>query len=197
VRNPPHRFVQLGRILASVGALWWSGCSTPQGSTEVKHYQVNVPATGLYRYGPAQSFGADYNLKQGQRVLMMKREFGFSRIMTEDGQSGYVATEDLAPAPPPPSPPKIASRDKGRRGSTRGGSSRSSASASAPSSANRKILQGAPLFDPGDLPPLPEADPLQPPANGDKPANPEKPPANKSKAKPGFRVNVPEAESKP
>jgi hypothetical protein len=151
----------------------------------------------LYRYGPAQSFGADYNLKQGQRVLMLKRESGFSRIMTEDGQSGYVANEDLALAPPPPPPPKVASRDSGRGSSGRGRSSRGSRGASGPSSANRQILQGAPLFDPGDLPPLPEADPLQPPANGDKPANPEKPPANKSKSKPGFRVNVPEAEAKP
>ncbi|HET6409967.1 MAG TPA: hypothetical protein VFG14_18905, partial [Chthoniobacteraceae bacterium] len=61
MRKPPNRFARWGCILASVGALFWSGCSTPQGSTEVKHYRVNVPFTGLYRYGPAQSFGADYN----------------------------------------------------------------------------------------------------------------------------------------
>jgi hypothetical protein len=179
-------------VLASAGFL--TGCATPEGSSQVAgHFLVNTPTTPFYRYGPAQSFGPDYSLKRGQRVLVMKKESGFSRVMTEDGQSGYVATEDLVAAPPPPPPPRE-QRRVASSGSRR--KSRSGSRGSGPSSANQQILQGAPLFEPGDLPPLPVADPLQPSANNEKPPA-EKKPAEKSKSKPGFRVNVPESERKP
>jgi hypothetical protein len=185
-------------------AVFFAGCASPNAGGDVGFYLVNVTQTPMYRYGPAQSFGADFNLTKGQRVVMMRREYGYSRVMTDEGQSGYVATEDLVPAPPGPKPtptanpapnPTSARVSGGRpldvpplptRGRIRSG----------PSSANSAaVLQGSPLFGPGDLPPLPE--------NPEKPSVPApKPEFRFPKPKPGFRVNVPTpaapgAETKP
>ncbi len=144
----------------------------------------------MYRYGPAQGFGADFNLTKGQRVVMMRREYGYSRVMTDEGQSGYVATEDLVPAPPAPkstpgpTAPTSVRVPSGRhsdfmplptRGRNRTGSSSANSAA---------VLQGSPLFGPEDLPPLPE--------NSEKPAAAvPKPEFRFPKPKPGFRVNLP------
>ncbi len=68
-----------------------------------------VPAAQFFKYGPAQAFGPDFNLSEGQRVKMLQREFGFSRVLLANGQSGYIATEDLKPAPPEPTPRLTAS----------------------------------------------------------------------------------------
>jgi hypothetical protein len=68
-------------------------------------YIVNSQRTLFYSYGPAQASGPDFALDQGQRLTMLSYEYGFSRVAVQGtGQSGYVATEDLAPAPPPPKP---------------------------------------------------------------------------------------------
>jgi hypothetical protein len=155
------------------------------GTSDVGHYVVKVQQTPMFRYGPAQSFGADFNLTKGQHVVMLRREFGYSRVMTDEGQTGYVATEDLASAPPPPKPastPKINSRPSlfGPRirptGTSRPGVS---------SANNRAILQGAPLFEGGELPPLPENTATPPP-------RPSEPPKFRyPKPKPGFRIAPP------
>ena len=123
----------------------------------------------MFRYGPAQSFGADFNLTEGQHVVMLKREFGYSRVMTDEGQSGYVATEDITPAPPPASPGVNLSLPHRRLTQSGAGRGRTS------SANNRAVIQSGPLFSGEDLPPLPERDPLQP-----------------GNAPPGFRINVPQ-----
>ena len=90
------------------------GCSTtpaPSGGRWV----VSAPQAEFYRHGPAQSAnlptdvrlnstladntGPDFQLARGAVVTMVRREFGFSRVMTEDGNVGYVANEQLKPAP--------------------------------------------------------------------------------------------------
>lgn len=157
-------------------------------------------ATPIFRYGPAQSFGPDFSLQQGQHVVMLSKEFGYSRIMTDDGQSGYVATEDLVVAPPPaPKPTPNPTYSRGLfsrsaplppRGTSRPGVS----------SANNRVLESGPLFGEGELPalpPLPEKDPLQS-AGPSKPGfrvnvPAPAPAAQEPKPKPGFRVKVPEA----
>ncbi len=72
--------------------------SVPSGSK----YVVSAHKASFYKFGPAQSFGADFVLNEGARVTMLEHSFGFSRVMTEDGTAGFVATEDLKPAPPGP-----------------------------------------------------------------------------------------------
>jgi hypothetical protein len=172
-------------VLAAFGTLVLAGCAM-NASRDVGHYVVSTPQTPIFRYGPAQSFGPDFNLQQGQHVVMLRREFGYSRIMTDDGQSGYVATEDLAPAPPPAKAPnkhetlpRLASRGTSRPGV---------------SSANNRVLEAGPLFEAGGLPPLPdrESETPDPPRKGEpKKSDGHKPEFRYPKPKPGFRVNVP------
>ncbi len=79
----------------------FSACETntvPSGS----HYLVSAAKTAFYKFGPAQSFGPDFELNEGAKVTMLEHSFGFSRVMTEDGTAGFVATDDLKPAPPGP-----------------------------------------------------------------------------------------------
>jgi hypothetical protein len=181
---------------AACTALFEAGCSTTGGSSSaIGHYSVRVK-TPLYRYGPAQSFGPDFSLEPGRHVIMLSKEFGYSRVMTDDGQSGYVATEDLVAAPPPPAPPKTSSGSSRPLFAKKRGSSRSSVS-----SASGPVMQGAPLFGEGELPPLPQNDPLQPPSKPgfrvNVPAPTPTPAANpeQKKGKPGFRARVPSEES--
>jgi hypothetical protein len=73
-------------------------------------YVVTVPHTLFYHLGPAQSMGPDLQLARDYRLTVVKRELGYSRVVLDDGQSGYVPTEDIAPVPPDPPPPPGKSR---------------------------------------------------------------------------------------
>lgn len=183
-----------------------SGCSSTGATSQVGHYVVRVPQSPMFRYGPAQSFGPDFSLQQGQHVVMLKREYGYSRVMTDDGQSGYVATEDLTPAPPP----TVAKPSGGNRGLLARAGALPPRGTARPgiSSANNQVIQGGPLFgdDLPPLPPLPEKDPMQSsspgfritvpaPSTDSGSGNADKPKESApSKGKPGFRVNVPPPE---
>jgi hypothetical protein len=66
-------------------------------------YMVNTQRTLFYSYGPAQASGPDFALSHGDRVKMLSYDYGYSHVaVAATGQSGYVATEDLVPAPPLP-----------------------------------------------------------------------------------------------
>ena len=82
-------FVQ-NRISAALLVVLLAGCShelAPPGS----RFLVSAHSAQFYKYGPAQSFGADFVLPKGQRLIMLDRSFGFSRVMTDDGITGWVA----------------------------------------------------------------------------------------------------------
>jgi hypothetical protein len=159
--------------LACASALAFSACagSNPGNSN---YYAVSAKMAQVYRFGPAQPTGADALLKQGQRVTMLRQEFGYSRVMTEDGMTGYIANDLIAPTSPPEKPrttkPGLFSWGKLPPLPSRG------TSIPGVSSANRAILQGGPLFANDELPPLPDGDSR---ANG-----------RSSKPRPGFRINV-------
>jgi hypothetical protein len=74
-------------------------CAAPGPAPTSTRFTVTAPRTPFYRWGPAQATGADFVLMKGQDVTLLKRMYGFSQVMTADGQSGYVATEDIGPAP--------------------------------------------------------------------------------------------------
>jgi hypothetical protein len=178
------------RTTMSALMLAFAGCAgTSEPGGDVGHYTVSAVQTPMFRYGPAQSFGPDFSLQQGQHVVMLKREFGYSRVMTDEGQSGYVATEDLAPSAAP---------KKGIAGSNSGSrTTPGSVFQRVPyipgqrhpvgSPTGNPILEGGPLFPGGELPPLPEKDPLNEKNGEDAP----RPQFRVPKPKPGFRVNVP------
>jgi len=158
--------------LVCAAATLLGGCASSRPGQGDIYYAVSAQQAQVYRFGPSQPTGADALLKKGQRIIMLRQEYGFSRVMTEDGMTGFIANDLIAPAPPPPKPisptrsalawanlPPLPSRD----GSIPG-----------VSSANRAILDHGPLFDQDPLPPLPD---------DGRNARP------KSKA-PGFRFNV-------
>lgn len=163
----------LGLALACAGSLLLGGCAASRPGKGDVYYAVSAQQAQVYRFGPAQPTGADAQLKHGQRVIMLRKEYGYSRVMTEDGLTGYIANDFIAPAPPPEKPrtfpgslawgnlPPLPSRGTGMPGV---------------SSANRAILQNDPLFGGIPLPPLPDGD-----GRG----------GNQSqKPRPGFRFNV-------
>lgn len=106
-------------VLAACGSFLFfiTGCTTepvPMGS----RFVVAAPTAGFYQNGPAQAVdlninehtfandlanfqrGPDYRLAKGTAVTMLKREMGYSKVVTDDGVTGYVANENLKPAPP-------------------------------------------------------------------------------------------------
>jgi hypothetical protein len=133
------RAAVLPPILAlALGVL--SACSEPQPKNT--SFLVSPASSEFYKYGPAQAFGADFALKRGDRVTMLRREFGFSQVRMEDGTTGYMATEDLKPAPTPPPVARTRSSSGARHVASRG--------------SNVKPTPGDPLFDVTDIPlPLP------------------------------------------
>lgn len=72
--------------------------------------------SSFYRLGPQQAGGADRSLRTGERVMLLRKEFGYSRVQLEDDQIGYMANEDIQSAPPEPKP-KPGKRKRGTDGS--------------------------------------------------------------------------------
>lgn len=88
-----------------------AGCSAPDPGrvhrTKIKlpprtdRYTVTVARAPFYRFGPAQTQGADFSLHKGDDVTVLSREAGFSRVRSDhNGMEGYVAADLLAPLPP-------------------------------------------------------------------------------------------------
>jgi len=82
-----------------------AGCASPSGAGvhAGESYAVKGQSTLFYSYGPAQASGPDFTLGHGQQVTMLSYQFGYSHVaVAATGQTGYVATDDLTPAPPQP-----------------------------------------------------------------------------------------------
>ena len=56
----------------------------------------------FFRLGPQQAGGADLSLRTNEPVMLLRKEFGYSRVQLENGLVGYMANEDIQPAPEPP-----------------------------------------------------------------------------------------------
>lgn len=89
-------------LLLALLSLSLCSCETAAPVAPGGRYIVNTTRAPFFKYGPAQSFGPDFNLIQGQRVTMIERAFGYSRVTTDEGVTGYVATDQIAIAPPEP-----------------------------------------------------------------------------------------------
>jgi uncharacterized protein YgiM (DUF1202 family) len=89
------------------------GCASMQTGAN-QRFAVSAAKTQFFKYGPAQAYGADASLPKGQKVTMVKREFGFSQVRLEDGTTGFVATEDLVQLPPEPKLAALASHRRTR-----------------------------------------------------------------------------------
>lgn len=131
-----------------------SGCVSKPSTTGAR-FVVATSQTGFYKYGPAQTFGPDFTLPKDTKVTMLQNSWGYARVMTDDGTTGYVASEDLDPAPPePPKPPGSSS-----------GVPIPSSTAQKTKRSNVRSVPGVPLFDVSDLP-FPDASEAPKPAPG-------------------------------
>jgi hypothetical protein len=90
-------------LIAGFGALLIGGCAdgkkAPGGA-----YVVSAATSPFYKYGPSQGSGPDQMLSQGQHVTLVSRQYGYSRVTTDAGLSGYVRDGDISPVPTAPSP---------------------------------------------------------------------------------------------
>ncbi len=151
-----------------------TGCETiplEPSPNFVGNMVVSTEYAQFFRLGPQQAGGADLSLRSGKLVMLQRKEFGYSRVQLEDGQVGYMANEDLQPAPPEPP------RKRGLRSAAADGRSRNNVSGRAPRGAqdyDEEILNNIALPDP-NLDIMPEDVPLEPlpeliPAPVDEPA---------------------------
>ena len=60
-------------------------------------YRVRAATTAFYHVSPLQAAGADEQLKKDTEITMLQSSRAFSRIITAQGETGYVATEDIGP----------------------------------------------------------------------------------------------------
>ncbi len=92
------------RVLLSGVALMMSGCASEKEAVleAGREYVVKVESTPFYKYGPQQPGGPDLQLVRGRYVTMIKRGFGFSQVRIDEGTDGYMATDEIEPAPEGP-----------------------------------------------------------------------------------------------
>ncbi|MBJ7389912.1 MAG: hypothetical protein JHC85_00005, partial [Chthoniobacterales bacterium] len=138
-----------------------TGCETvplEPSPNFVGNMVVSTEYAQFFRLGPQQAGGADLSLRSGKLVMLQRKEFGYSRVQLEDGQVGYMANEDLQPAPPEPP------RKRGLRSAAADGRSRNNASGRVPRGAqdyDEETFNNIALPDP-NLDIMPEDVPLEP-----------------------------------
>ena len=64
------------------------------------HMVVSDERAPFFSKGPAQAKGPDLMIANGDEVVVLHKEFGYSFVQLEDGQTGYVANDSLVTAPP-------------------------------------------------------------------------------------------------
>jgi hypothetical protein len=148
-------------MLALAGLL--SACATKSPVPPGTACETTTKAM-FYKYGPAQTFGADQSLAEGTRVTLVSREFGYSRVALSNGVTGYVSSDELRPLPPEPKPkdkpPRVASRSRGKLPRL----------FSAPvKRSDVESVPGDPLFDITDVPGAMNDSPSSKPVEGDLP----------------------------
>lgn len=76
------------------------GCATESfDPTKAPEFLVQSDYALFYQLGPGQERGPDASLHRGERVKMLRREFGYSFVEMSDGRAGYIANEDISSAP--------------------------------------------------------------------------------------------------
>lgn len=104
-------------VLASALLAMLAGCATEAFDPDkAPEFIITADFAPFYRLGPQQERGPDASLKTGERVKMLRREFGYSFVQLEDGRSGYIANEEveLAREPAPTEAPRAARKHSAR-----------------------------------------------------------------------------------
>ena len=98
-------FGVLRPVLASTLVL--TGCHTfHYDDASAPAMVVSSETAPVFFHGPTQLKGPDANLIKGAEVNLLTKEVGYSYVRLYDGRKGYMANDDLAPAPKPSPTPK-------------------------------------------------------------------------------------------
>src|SRR6266436_4200517 len=99
---PYHRrtalaFVLLAGLLAGCKSANRPAQSTPKVA---RLFAVSVDSAEFFRHGPQQGRDPDLKLPKNTIVKLIRPSFGYSKIQVlESGLQGYVASEEIRPAP--------------------------------------------------------------------------------------------------
>jgi hypothetical protein len=101
-----------------------SACSTSKSSTarvndNGKVFAVTAEKTAFFRFGPQQGNGPDESLPKDTLMTLIRPSFGYCKVqLMPSAKEGYVASEDIRPAPPtllaalnPPAPTGASERE--------------------------------------------------------------------------------------
>ena len=80
-------------------------CSTQKSAvTKVnsgKVFAVTADKTAFFRFGPQQGNGPDESLPKDTLMTLIRPSFGYCKVqLMPSAKEGYVASEDIQPAPP-------------------------------------------------------------------------------------------------
>ncbi len=76
------------------------GRSAVSSTNSGKVYAVTADTAKFFRYGPQQGNGPDEELPKDTLVTLIRPSFGYAKVqLVGRGQEGYVASEDIKPAP--------------------------------------------------------------------------------------------------
>jgi hypothetical protein len=81
------------------GCVHWFARHSKAGATKTGLYAIKPETSSFYRFGPQQGHGPDRELARDTVVTVIRRSFGYTKVRLEDGESGFVANDDLVPAP--------------------------------------------------------------------------------------------------
>lgn len=95
--------------VASLLAIFFAACSGPNKTTQTaptsakpdaKLFVVSVESAAFFRKGPQAGRDPDKTLVRDTLVKLIRPSFGYSKIeVASTGEQGYVASEELRPAP--------------------------------------------------------------------------------------------------
>lgn len=100
------RFFSGARVVALLGTLVLAACASKGRNAGAradnsKMFAVISNSTSFYRYGPQQGNGPDQSLPKDTLMTLIRPSFGYSKVqLANGGGEGYVASEDIKPAPP-------------------------------------------------------------------------------------------------
>ncbi len=98
--NPSPDYLLRLRIGSILVAALLSGCAGQTYSPEsAPEFAVLPERAEFFRFGPLQASPPDELISQDTIVRVVRREFGYSLVQLEGERTGYMANDDLIPAP--------------------------------------------------------------------------------------------------
>lgn len=96
------KYIVLAAALVLTGVLGGCATSPTYAPADAPEMAVVKDFTPFYSRGPQQIQGPDASLRTGDRVLLLRKEFGFSYVQLSDGRTGFVPNENISVPPAPP-----------------------------------------------------------------------------------------------